>query len=554
MKKLFSLLLFVTTFTASAQNLTTVEVALPPKDKVIASAITPDDHLYVVTGPAAITTINGREVNNTITILHFDAALKLVAQKEMKPVRYGKGKFNILSVVAVGNEVLLVGKSEITANSTVKTGYCKLNKTTLVPGEKVTDIAEHPAANTFVGADGSYGFMQHAPGKGFAVMISYFESEPSGKLTAGTDYVLVDEQLQVHVCLSLKNNDRSVDVSNGDFYISASGQLLIAVRETDHVDLKEQWWKDEREKAKVANVKTAWSIYRYDPATKTKAKTELKFSDAAFLPRQFLFFESNGNCFVGGFANDVEYRYRRKLVNDTASLGTDARHYFFVQELAFPETELTVDMNDCAKLDKSIADELWKDAGISEEDRTFGTFEGVALTGALQTSQGFFAFAGGSYSDWHWPPYETIKNNKDYKITKNDKGKATSISGPSYGTVRKYRSLFTIVFNPGKKLITLQSQPVAIEKDLGKGVHHAQGEPNTCFTTIAGKDAFSFYYNPYKSGKPVGEISCWNSISGHSTLSFRHDEDAILCTGTSALYMDRCLIACGATKMCAVKL
>lgn len=557
MKQLITLLLIGGFMPLFAQSVITGEAIMPEGDKVIASTVTPDNHYYVLTGPIAISTVNGKEVSNKITLFHFDEHMKLVLQKEMKPLKYDKSKFDALTLFAVGDKLLLVGKAEFLDKEIRKIGYSVIDKTTLLPDPNIVPIVEHPTMSWFGGGDGQYDFRQNAPGKGFAMMISYAEGKPDAQgrttISRSTEYVMVDDKLQVHIVLTFLNSNRPTDTRPNGFYLASNGFLYIGVMEHDHVDLKDGWWEDEKELAKLAKIESVSKFYKYDPTTKTKKKSEMKFSDPNFLCTQILIFEGSDGVYVGGFTSDENYRERKRLIHDTASLAKDAQYYFFAQKLN-DNNPLTVDLTSCAKVDASWYNEAFKNSNISEQDRNMGVRDGVSLDCAVQLADGKFVFGGGSYSDWSWPPYEKIKNDKDYTLEKDEEGNVRRISGPSWETTRKYWKLFTVTFDPAKKEVTTSALSVSIERGMGAHSSKSQNDLFLCYSFSASAEGINFYYAESVEGNPTGEISKWKGTGAASAVKFQHEDDANIAPSSTVIQKSNYALMTGKKKLYLLKL
>jgi hypothetical protein len=292
----------------------------------------------------------------------------------------------------------------------------------------------------------------------------------------------------------------------------------------------------------------------YDPSTKTRKKSQLNFSDPNFLTSRILIFEGSDGVYAGGFTSDANYRERKKLTYDTASLSKDAQYYFFVCKLNIDGSLITVDLSNAAKIETAWYNEIGENTAVSENDRSLGVQDDMSLGCAVQLADGRFVFGGGSYSDWNWPPYEKIKNDKNYTIEKDAEGNIIRTSGPSWETTRKYWKLFTVTFDPSTKTASTSTAVVSIECGTGSHAAKASYDLFLCYSLTGNSEGMLFYYAESPDGQPNGEISCWKGTGAATAVKFEHDDDANIAPTSTVIQKTSYALFAGKKKLYLVKL
>ncbi len=501
----------------------TVSDAVPiDKDEsILASCVTVDGHYYVITGSKTFSTVNGKTVGTKVNVFHFDDQIKLVAQKKVKRPDFGTAPLQITSLYEVGTMLILFGYSEDLARGISKVGFTSIDKASLEIASKMSEIQEIKSGGYFGGGKPYFEFNQTEPGKSVAFMMESLESVPQRNgfsMEKSTHYFMVDTKLMSHKCYSFSNSDDPYDQENAGFIVSASGVLNFIVMEREHVNLIGEWYKDERQLRKMNLAKLSAKLYSYSPETKKLEKSVMTFQDSTLWTGHVRLTEFGNKIFIGGIASNSAFIIQKYFANDTIGLPGSAE-FCFLHSIA-PGGPNVILRTECVKIESAFMKKLSTSDKISKEDRSLGATDGFSLSSVVVTGEGSVIFTGESYVQSKHPPYEKIKNDKAYKISKDDEGNITSISTTKFtaGMMRHYLSLFRMSVNLTAKTCQTKMIDVDFISEIPDLSNHKYAFVPGVQTGASG--------NIYFDDKNGNDIKSWDGTETVKTFSFSHSGSA----------------------------
>lgn len=538
MKKLLAFLFVICNSLLFAQA-TYYQGTLGAKERVLASLATPDNHYYVAVGTVDKYSSNYDETKG-VTILQFGDDMKLIRKVKTKGIKNGKDYFSVHSMIAVGDSIAFIGTTLNHSLSTESTGLVIIDKQTLMPEKKITQLHSHPVLLMFgftPRGETKIEFKQTVNGGPIAVFFEYEENKETapGKsiISKAYEIVLLQRNLNFSKIISLSARDDNKNYHINDYYLATNGDLYFSMNYTEMPppSKEEKWWEDEEYMKALENSPTHSVIYQYRNKSIVSQKTvkfeneELTFSEGRF------YATANAGIYFGGLASNGAYISKRIGQMDTTNL-PEPTSVFFAAPLSESKEQI-ISSKSCFVIDSEMAKMIFTEPSLSEKDKELNAQESMTLLSFSISEQGSIVFSGAKFVYHFYPLYETIKNNKNYTFTKDENGKITEVTG-SADFFKQYHSLFTLQFKSD-----FTSPEITLTEFNGKE-EGGYGNDNTLLNNICiTSGAMPHFY--YCSTPSDGNIYQWGGAQKSSTLDF-HPKGAAyiqlpaLTSGTAAKF------------------
>jgi hypothetical protein len=429
--RLFVLLFFLMAIDAQAQAGTPLQIELSSTQKLIASVITPDNHFFAAIGDKDKVNPSSYNLKGKLTLLHYDANRSLVSKVMVKSPKLGKQYFEIISMIAIGDTVGLIAQAEDYSNSTVTTSLLVLDKKSLTIGTEIFDLHSHPFGLFMsLGRNERFEFKQYLPGSEATILIEYEEAEKEAdgtyNITSKFQFLLLKRNLRIKNIQSFSERDDRRRYEICDYFTSPDLQIYI------HLAEQKDFEGDFREESELleylANEVSVHFIYVFN-SNLEENKFQIRFADSSYEPSNTIFFAAENDVYLGGKASNADNNYRKLLKGDTAVDLDDYTVTFFVAKVNNVKSNIIVQEGNLIPIDGNTKEKLLGKENVSKEDREMGARPGLILMAITKEANGSFRFAGALYSIYIYPEYASIKNDKKYKFTKDDRGVITEVEG-----------------------------------------------------------------------------------------------------------------------------
>lgn len=423
-----------------------------------------DEILDYVTIPNGQTFVFIKTYGTGKIIIHqVDENLKLIKRKPLNKIKYLTGEFAFKRAFILGDQILMIGTvydSKTNTETTVMTGF---NTSTMTGDKTCIKIFESELQPSLFTFGHIYEFDQSPDGKFLGMRLLYTSRTKTGENSYNTQYhttyFLINEKMEIRTCSADSRDEKSKNYTFSSFVATNAGTLLIAEQETEKVALEGEYWKDKKQLLRIASAKSEMKIHTVSFAnsgtttfTVSSGVPEIKINLVKLIS-----FENQ--VYITGFVSNSRETYRQSLISEKEEETDNEVTFFYFQPLVLTGTEILINEKNTVFLNSDLEKKLITNPNLTEMDCKFSANENIQFHFIYPSGKNKFTIVAEKYTEWQWPPYETMKNDSRYVFTKDEKGEITDLTGPGSQAYNEFTEICLLEYRLGDSVLTVNSIP-----------------------------------------------------------------------------------------------